>query len=404
MTRWSDLRTKGTAANPQRLARLSRRASCLALGVWIATAAAGSGAERDWQGVELAWRGDPRAVADAPLGVDAQAPAGRRPSRRAQRRSVRRGAVVQDVRVPTVTVAPPAPIVGVPLAPGPEDFSLADDVGIVVHRDQSYCEGDSAHPRQRYDIHLPAACTGTALPLVVWINGQEWRTGPKAACPVTWLVARGYAVASVGYRPTDAAVFPAQLEDCRAAIASLIASSDTWGIDPTRICVAGAGAGGHLAALVALDALPTPHTVREAAGSTAALRPTIDVAAVCTFGAPTFLTTLGPVHDRAGSAASRLVGGPLPEFREAAQQASPLTHVSADDPPALIVHGSQDPVVPCEQAVRFERALKAAGVETTLVILDGSASAVPSETTVAGIALGEFLDRAVGAGGKPSDD
>jgi dipeptidyl aminopeptidase/acylaminoacyl peptidase len=118
--------------------------------------------------------------------------------------------------------------------------------------------------------------------------------------------------------------------------------------------------------------------------------------------APTHLTTLGPEHDRSSSAASLLVGGPLPEFREAAQQASPLTHVSVDDPPVLIVHHRLDPSVPADQAVRLDAALRAAGCDSALLLLEGEAHRPALDRSApAGHSLLEFLDRTLGPGIRP---
>ena len=122
-------------------------------------------------------------------------------------------------------------------------------------------------------------------------------------------------------------------------------------------------AAGHLAALVGF--MP-------AGEATVARRPAV-APPRSPWSSPSHLTSLGPAHDRATSAASRLVGGPLQEFREAAQRASPLVHVSADDPPTLIVHGGRDPVVPAAQGAWLDRALAAAGVDSTLVIIEGVA-------------------------------
>ncbi len=350
---------------------------------------------RDWSGVELAWQNDPRADAEASLPVEAQS--SRRPSRRAQRRSIRRG-------LPEPAVAPrPKPTAG---GPGSTPPAAADGLdagsgiavettatthGVVVHRDQPY--GDEVHARQRLDIHLPEGCSGGGLPLVIWIHGPDWRSGTKADCPVAWLAREGYAVASVDYRTSDEAIHPAQLEDCRAAVAALLADAETWGIDPARICVAGHAAGGHLAALVGFA--PSP----EETGHEASAGPS----AVAVIGAPVHLTTLGSEHDRAGSPASRLIGAPLQEVREAAQRASPLVHVSPDDPPTLILHNGRDAAIPVDQAVLLDKTLAAAGVETTLVILDDEAARPPLDRgSPAGTALLEFLDRVIGPGTAPA--
>lgn len=336
--------------------------------------------------VEVALRNDPRTMSDAPLPVEA-APA-RRPSRRAQRRALRRGTVEPAPPAARPAAATPAPTPAiVPVVPVAEP--AVEERGTVAHRDLPYGSGE--HARQRFDMLIPDGCAGGGLPLVVWIHGPDWRGGSKADCPLGWLVEEGYAVASIDYRPTDVAVYPAQFDDCRAALATLVADAATWGVDPARICVAGRGAGGHLAALVAFEP-PANGPVRTT--DSMATEPPAPAAAALV-GAPVQLAALGPAHDRAGSAASRLVGGPLPEFREAALRASPLSHVSADDPPTLILHGRHDDTVPPEQATLLGQALAGVGVEHTLVMLDEPSL---SRGSPGGVALVEFLDRTLGPG------
>jgi len=346
-----------------------------------------SGHAADWAGAELAWRNDPRPAADAPLPVEPSQP--RRTGRRSVRRNMRR---IETAPAEGPNAGMAAEPVGAPAA-GLPTTGPAAPVRSVAHRDQSYGDGSW----QRFDLYLPDGCSGGGLPLVVWIHGSDWRTGSRADCPVTWLVEQGFAVASIDYRPSDAAVFPAQLDDCRAAIAAIRADAATWGIDPGRICVAGMGGGGHLAALVAFaphDERPIREASTDDAGTVAD-----DIAAAAVFDAPTHLPSLGGAHDRAGSAASRLVGGPLPEFREAAQKASPLMHVTPSAPPTLIVHGSRGGGVATEQGQRLDAALEAAGVDSAFVLLDAAAGGLaPGAGTPAGGALVEFLDRTVGPG------
>lgn len=323
---------------------------------------------------------DPRPPADAPF--EAGSASEPRMSRRAQRRASRRR--------PQPEAAPPAAPIGVTTTLESPFATLGTAAlePFVVHRDQPYA--DACHERQRFDMYLPKGCGG-GLPLVVWIAGETWQSDSKADCPVTWLVDRGYAVASIGYRPSKAAAFPAQLDDCLAALVALDQNAEIWGIDRDRICVAGFAAGGHLAALAGLWDQPTTG------------RPLPHIAAVCTINAPTHLPTLGAEHDRAASAASQLVGGPLPEFREAAQQASPLTHVSADDPPVLVVHAPTIRAVPFDQSQKFSAALRAVGVTSPLVTVDETGS-MPSlaRDSQTGRALLDFLDATVGPGGRPA--
>ncbi|MEY3204578.1 MAG: hypothetical protein RLZZ21_909, partial [Planctomycetota bacterium] len=225
--------------------------------------------------------GDPRPTADVSAGGQPQAD--RRPSRRSLRRAARRGLPIESQQQPSLPIVVDATL-GSPFQPDAAERPT-------VHRDQPY--GAAADSRQRFDIHLPPGCSGGSLPLVVWIPGDEWQGGPRTSCPVTWLVDHGYVVASIGYRPGDTAIFPAQLDDCRAALATFIRDAEIWGIDPARICVMGAGGGGQLAALVGATThggLPRP-----ADGD-----PAPAVAAVCAIAAPSQLTSLGANHDRAG--------------------------------------------------------------------------------------------------------
>lgn len=279
---------------------------------------------------------------------------------------------------------------------GSEPLPRSVQTGTLVHRDQPYVPGEACPACQRFDIHLPDGCSTGGMPMVVWIPGDPWWDGAKADCPIAWLAGEGYVVASIGYRRSDTALFPAQLEDCRQAIATLARDAEVWGIDPGRIAVVGSGGGGHLAALVGLSAQPTgPRNASDADDD----EPPGHVAAICAVAAPTSLTTLGPEQDRPGSSASRLVGGPLPEFREAARRASPVAHVSADDPPVLLVHGTRDTVVPLGQALELEKALADAGVEHTLVTLaDFGHKLALGPGTPAGQALLLFLDRTLGPG------
>lgn len=382
----------------------SRVAACIAVVMWCHAGFRASAADgfRDWSDVQLAWRGDPRPAADLPTTGTVPSPPEPRPSRRAMRRAARRGIPQETSRTPPRAVGappagdqlePPRAIVIEPAATGKPLESIA-------HRDRVY--GSGGHRRQRFDLHIPAGCSGGGLPLVVWIEGDDWQSGAKAECPLTWLVARGYAVASIGYRPSDEAVFPAQLDDCREAVATILAEAETWGIDRDRVCVVGSGAGGHLAALVGFSSAPSAPapaaTDPPAVAAGPAAQTAADVTAVCTIAAPVHLTTLGAAHDRSTSAASRLVGGPLPEIREAALAASPLVHVSADDPPTLVLHGRHDATIPVDQAARLHRSLEAAGVDSRLVILDAGHPVPLDETAPAGRELVHFLDRVLGPG------
>ena len=120
--------------------------------------------------------------------------------------------------------------------------------GVRVEKDIAYVtDGDAA---QKLDLYLPEKPSDTPLPLIVWVHGGGWQAGSKSGCPAVGFVARGYVAASVEYRFSQKAVFPAQIQDCQAAIRWLRANSKKYNIDPEHIGVWGGSAGGHLVALM----------------------------------------------------------------------------------------------------------------------------------------------------------
>lgn len=239
--------------------------------------------------------------------------------------------------------------------------------GARVFRDMQYVT--NGHPRHKLDLYLPAS--GTNLPLVVWIHGGAWLSGSKQPCPALFLLKDGFAVASINYRLSQHAIFPAQIEDCKAAIRWLRAHAHKYGIDPDRIGVWGASAGGHLAALLG--------TSGDVAEFDKGDNPDVSsrVQAVCDWFGPTDLTQISKSpsdvdHDAPESPESRLLGGPVHENKDKAQRANPITYVSKDDPPFLIMHGDKDRLVPLNQSELLAEALKTAGVEVTFHAIKGA--------------------------------
>ena len=225
----------------------------------------------------------------------------------------------------------------------------------------------------RLDLYFPPAVSGP-LPVIIWIHGGGWYRGRKERCPAVRIVDDGYAVASIDYRLTEVAPFPAQIEDCKAAVRWLRANASKYNLDPDRIGVWGFSAGGHLAAL-----LGTSGGVRELEGGGDNLNVSSRVQAVLAVSAPVDFLRL--YHDASATptettpkvltAIKMLMGGPIEEHKITAIEASPIHYVSKDDPPFLIIHGEIDSTVPVTQAESFAAALKAAGVETTLEIANG---------------------------------
>ncbi len=233
--------------------------------------------------------------------------------------------------------------------------------------DLAYVRGGDAN--QRLDLVLPAPVT-KAAPLIVWIHGGGWEQGSHHQNPARAMAERGYAVASIGYRLSSQAKYPAQIEDCKAAIRWLRAHAAEYGIDPGRIGIWGASAGGHLAALLGTTAKDRRFDVGENLEQSSAVRCVID-----SFGPSDFLhwgdPPLSAAYDTSNNALARLLGGRLADHVELARLASPVTFVDKDAAPFLIMHGADDPVVPAQQSVVLDAALRKAGVESTLIIVPG---------------------------------
>ncbi len=234
-----------------------------------------------------------------------------------------------------------------------------------VMPDLSYADTDN--PRQKLDLYLPARrVKDKRWPVVVYIHGGAWRSGNKSRGRgrVMPYVATGqFAGVSIGYRLTGEAIWPAQIHDCKAAIRWLKANASTYGLDPDRIGIIGSSAGGHLVAM-----LGTSGGVKELAGSVGR-HEKFDSRVACVVDeyGPTAYRRMNDFpgridHDAKNSPESLLVGGPIQERADQCRNASPLTWVTKDDPLFLIIHGTDDPLVPFNQSELLAARLKAAGV------------------------------------------
>lgn len=210
-------------------------------------------------------------------------------------------------------------------------------------------------------------------PALVWVHGGAWLGGNRddGIGRLVPLARQGYVGVSIEYRFSPEATFPAQIEDCKAAIRFLRADAGQFGIDPDQIGVWGASAGGHLAAL-----LGTSGDVDELEGEGGNPGVSSRVQAVCDYFGPTdFLRmndTPGQIdHEAPNSPESLLIGGPIREHADRVAWANPITYVSDDDPPFLIVHDDCDRLVPLNQSELLRNALRATGVPVTLHIVEG---------------------------------
>jgi acetyl esterase/lipase len=219
-----------------------------------------------------------------------------------------------------------------------------------VRRDIEYANiGDHS---LLFDLYLPDK--DGPHPLIVWVHGGAWRAGSKKNMPLDALLDRGYAIASVDYRLSPVAPFPAQVHDMKAAIRFLRAKHEEYGLNTNRIAVAGASAGGHLAALVGVT-----NGHKELEGTIGEhLDQSSDVAAIIDMYGPTnFLTILKQSTPHGLGvripALQLLLRKQPDDAPELAKLASPVFHVDQDDPPLLLIHGVQDPQVPVNQALEL---------------------------------------------------
>ena len=228
----------------------------------------------------------------------------------------------------------------------------------VVYADES--------PNQRLDLYLPEEGEGP-FPVVVHLHGGGFGMGDKRDDHMdTYLkgLAHGYAIASVEYRLSGEAIFPAAVLDCREAFRFLKRSAAQYGIDPDRICALGGSAGGNLAAMMGMN-IPNGAFPGEE-GKTFDGDCTVK-AAVDQFGPIDFRTMDDQArsngvsfvdHDQPASAESSYMGGALPTLTdEWLAKANPVTYLSDAMAPLLVEHGCMDKLVPFAQSVNFVNAI-----------------------------------------------
>ena len=232
-------------------------------------------------------------------------------------------------------------------------------------RDITYT--DATTPAAKLDLYLPSAPSPPGgRPVVIAIHGGGWRRfskdsyGAKVAPAFTQA---GFAVVAPNYRLSapGSPSWPANFQQIRQAVRWTRDHAAEFGLDPDRIAAMGESAGGHLAALLGTD--PGSADSR--------------VAAVVDFYGPTDLATLAAVSPAAAAAEAQMLGGPPEALPDLYRAASPITHVSRDSAPTLIIQGTADTLVKPDQSRRLADALTAAGVTNRLILLPGAPHGIP---------------------------
>jgi acetyl esterase/lipase len=224
----------------------------------------------------------------------------------------------------------------------------------------------------KLDLYQRARASEKPVPTIVWVHGGAWRAGSKDQVPVLHWLQCGYAIASVEYRLSPEARFPAQVHDIKAAIRFLRAHADRYQLDRQRFVIAGASAGGHLAALVGVtsgvDALE--GSVGGHLDQSSSVQATVSF-----YGASNLQSILSQSTPHGLSvrvpALQLLLGGQPNEQPALARLASPVAHVDAQDPPLWLIHGNADPQMPFEQSEELEKAYRDQSLKVFLDVVQG---------------------------------
>ena len=236
---------------------------------------------------------------------------------------------------------------------------------IAVERDLVYGKGGDAD--LKLDLAMPKTGNGP-FPAIVFLHGRGWREGSRQEMNhfIEGVARMGYVGITVEYRLVPAAIFPAPVEDCKAAVRWLRANARKYRVRPDRIGVVGFSAGGHLACLLGVT---DKKDGLEGTGGNAE-QPS-QVQAVVSFFGPTDFTT----HDWPEVLEKEVIvpflGGSFADEPDVYRRASPISYVTKDSPPFLLFHGTGDALVPVDQSRRLAEKLWSLGVPAQLVVLEG---------------------------------
>jgi len=224
------------------------------------------------------------------------------------------------------------------------------------------------------DIYIPPNARAIN-PVVVWVHGGAWMLNDKYADmgymtnTIKSIIEKGYVLASIDYRHSTTAIFPAQIQDCNQALEFLHNNASKYKLDKTNIVLFGFSAGGHLASLLALSNNNTVTDFYPQKKKTS-----FKIKAVIDFYGPSDFLAMTAMGDpeMKGDPISTLLGSTPLKRPDISKTASPSTYVDKGDPPFIIVHGEKDESVPYQQSVLLQSYLNLAGVKNELVIVKGA--------------------------------
>ncbi|MGK2857972.1 MAG: alpha/beta hydrolase fold domain-containing protein [Thermoanaerobaculia bacterium] len=250
---------------------------------------------------------------------------------------------------------------------GASDVVSRSEVSIYYAMEFANADGQSL----LLDLFVPSG--RGPFPIIVSLHGGSWASGTRDQGLAILQLDRGYAVANIDYRLAPTSIWPAQVEDAKVAVRWLRANSGRFDLDPGRIGVMGLSAGGHIGAVLGTsNGVVALEGIELGNGGYSS-----EVQAVVDYFGPSDLLKLkqqalpcmpGDPNDPT-EAPSQLLGCTLPLCPEKAATANPITYVTPDDPPFLLLHGTSDCLVPWQQSQILHDALRKAGVRSKLILV-----------------------------------
>ncbi len=218
------------------------------------------------------------------------------------------------------------------------------------------------------ELAYPTVPPKTPMPAVLWIHGGGWAGGSHKNNFIQWLATKGYFTASIEYRLSGEAKWPAQLQDCKLGVRWLRANAAIYNVDPNRIAVWGSSAGGHLASCLGTMEAPQFEGKGGYEGVDSHVKAVVNYCGPVDFTEGSAgIQTLGKPPEYESPGLVGLFGGSFNDKMALWTQGSPIIYVKAGDPPFLLVHGDRDRTVPYDQSVKMEAALRKEGVPVEFI-------------------------------------